>query len=436
VQAPLTGSLLMFELTRDYDIILPLMAAAGIASLVVDSGIKMEEAMEVAAQAKKATAANEEEASIKGGTVAVSSEMSSKKESIIAGVGSEILDEMGVPVGRFDQILKDMTVDKAFIRRPVQLCSTTSIKEALAKFAVENCDFAIVTLKPNPRDTSEPVFENENNAGNATSTVSAALELYGVISLGAVRRLADTVFETQEDALAACEGEAICNDKAAFAGDPLNRITIGRGITKNAVAVPRNVTLAYAQKVMERNQVDYLPVVEKEGSKACVGVISSLSIKRAMRIEETSRLLARKQKEVASTQQLARNKMKEEVDNNQKQGSLPGEKKGKVRGGKDKQKVEEVVAESNLAGGSRIAAKDEAVFQIPENISPTLIESLPSLGGAQGGILSSDFSIDEKNNNSISSAPQTTVFKPKPTLSSGPENVDDDGSSVEKRKGK
>lgn len=35
-RAPLTASLLLFELTRDYDVILPLMASAGIGSLVGD----------------------------------------------------------------------------------------------------------------------------------------------------------------------------------------------------------------------------------------------------------------------------------------------------------------------------------------------------------------------------------------------------------------
>jgi Voltage gated chloride channel len=35
-RAPLTGSLLLFELTKDYDIILPLMASAGVASLLVE----------------------------------------------------------------------------------------------------------------------------------------------------------------------------------------------------------------------------------------------------------------------------------------------------------------------------------------------------------------------------------------------------------------
>jgi len=36
-RAPLTGSLLLFELTRDYDVILPLMASAGVGSLVGDA---------------------------------------------------------------------------------------------------------------------------------------------------------------------------------------------------------------------------------------------------------------------------------------------------------------------------------------------------------------------------------------------------------------
>jgi H+/Cl- antiporter ClcA len=35
-RAPLTASLLLFELTRDYDVILPLMASAGVGSLVND----------------------------------------------------------------------------------------------------------------------------------------------------------------------------------------------------------------------------------------------------------------------------------------------------------------------------------------------------------------------------------------------------------------
>lgn len=35
-RAPLTASLLMFEITRDYDVLLPLLASAGIASLASD----------------------------------------------------------------------------------------------------------------------------------------------------------------------------------------------------------------------------------------------------------------------------------------------------------------------------------------------------------------------------------------------------------------
>ncbi len=34
-RAPLTSTLLLFELTKDYDIVLPLMASAGIASLTM-----------------------------------------------------------------------------------------------------------------------------------------------------------------------------------------------------------------------------------------------------------------------------------------------------------------------------------------------------------------------------------------------------------------
>ena len=35
-KAPLTGSILLFELTRDYEIIVPLMASAGLGSLVIE----------------------------------------------------------------------------------------------------------------------------------------------------------------------------------------------------------------------------------------------------------------------------------------------------------------------------------------------------------------------------------------------------------------
>ena len=35
-RAPLTATLLLFECTRNYDVILPLMASAGVASLVAD----------------------------------------------------------------------------------------------------------------------------------------------------------------------------------------------------------------------------------------------------------------------------------------------------------------------------------------------------------------------------------------------------------------
>ena len=35
-RAPLTASLLLFEITRNYDVLLPLLASAGIASLVSD----------------------------------------------------------------------------------------------------------------------------------------------------------------------------------------------------------------------------------------------------------------------------------------------------------------------------------------------------------------------------------------------------------------
>ena len=35
-KAPLTGSILLFELTKDYDIILPLLASAGFGSLFIE----------------------------------------------------------------------------------------------------------------------------------------------------------------------------------------------------------------------------------------------------------------------------------------------------------------------------------------------------------------------------------------------------------------
>ena len=35
-RAPLTASMLLFELTRDYDVVLPLVASAGVAALVVE----------------------------------------------------------------------------------------------------------------------------------------------------------------------------------------------------------------------------------------------------------------------------------------------------------------------------------------------------------------------------------------------------------------
>ena len=36
LRAPLTASMLLFELTRDYDVVLPLVASAGVAALVVE----------------------------------------------------------------------------------------------------------------------------------------------------------------------------------------------------------------------------------------------------------------------------------------------------------------------------------------------------------------------------------------------------------------
>ena len=43
MKAPLTSGLLLFELTRDYDILLPLMASAGIGSLIVELADRQEE---------------------------------------------------------------------------------------------------------------------------------------------------------------------------------------------------------------------------------------------------------------------------------------------------------------------------------------------------------------------------------------------------------
>ncbi|CAM9413238.1 unnamed protein product [Scytosiphon promiscuus] len=234
-RAPLTGSLLLFELTKDYDIVLPLMAAAGVSSLVVEL-FSRADAPVVQARLEAA-----------------------------AGMPRDMSLEIGLKIsGKVDKLMGKIQVTDALVPRILTLTADTSLSEAMRAFRLTRNEFAVVVARsgyesfeasPSSSSTPEGAGGRAGTNGDATGwhaqTVLAEdmwerrdMKLVGVLALREINLALD-------------------RERANFYGDDDGRpeLTAGSVCRQNCFTVKTSTDIASAKRLMNLKAVRYLPVV-------------------------------------------------------------------------------------------------------------------------------------------------------------------------------
>jgi len=238
-KAPLTGSLLMFELTRDYDIILPLMAAAGLASIVVDRGFAVVERVD------KNSNTTEEDDSL--------SENNLMEDLLLDNF---ILEKA-------NSILEELTVEKALLKDMVFINEGDSVKTAMTKLVEANTEFAMMR-----RESPWPQLPDR-----------ATLPLFSIVTLRDIQSIATRANEGLKS-------------EELVTGGSLDRTLLGDNF-EIVISLSNSASLSFAQKQLKRMGIKCLPVIDESdsGGMSMIGVVTADSIQRALRIEETARLL-------------------------------------------------------------------------------------------------------------------------------------------------
>ncbi|KAG5186717.1 chloride channel, partial [Tribonema minus] len=131
-RAPLTSSLLLFELTRDYDIVLPLMASAGVASLLVEL-VQSRSAAVLPPPPPPADAA-----------VLLLSDTETPQFAPVAPVPIGYV-EMGMSVAaRRQAVMATLAVRDALLPEVLLIAAAAPLSAAAALFQHHRCDVAVV----------------------------------------------------------------------------------------------------------------------------------------------------------------------------------------------------------------------------------------------------------------------------------------------------
>jgi len=271
-RAPLTAFLLIFEMTRDYRIVLPLMASVALSAWFVEQYETNQERILKDKQKVKAEEPKLSQSGSRALSKAVSQipslELGDRKEGEVAG------------------ILESIRVGDCVIRDVIVLDATDSLQTALHRLDAARDRFAIV------------VHRNEQNVTS----------LFGVVTLQDIDKLYSVYLASRQsvgnpkdaaDAETSSKMSASKNSKASNitnkpipqpidSGD-MARIKVGDICSSNIVSVYSNSNLLAAYELLENYAIRQLVVFKDEETFDVMGIIDMDTIKTSYRLEETKR---------------------------------------------------------------------------------------------------------------------------------------------------
>lgn len=230
-RAPLTSSLLLFELTRDYEIVLPLMASAGVATII---------------------------------TLLLQNEKAIPEEGVPMGFVESGLG----PSARRDFVLQGLLCEDAAMPSVLALLASQTIGGAIDTLQAERADFALVIPVP----AADPANNETTAVGPVRVQKGEALAICGIV---ATRDLINALSREKmnvQDASSESLQEVYRQD--FFSAGPQD-------------------ALASAKAIFDKQGVRYVPLVEMVGGEMrCKGVVSEESLGVALRTTETSQKMS------------------------------------------------------------------------------------------------------------------------------------------------
>eukprot|EP00611_Tribonema_gayanum_P011721 TRINITY_DN2207_c0_g1_i2.p1 TRINITY_DN2207_c0_g1~~TRINITY_DN2207_c0_g1_i2.p1 ORF type:complete len:845 (+),score=244.22 TRINITY_DN2207_c0_g1_i2:159-2537(+) len=271
-RAPLTSSLLLFELTRDYDIVLPLMASAGVASLLVQL---VQDRSEQPRQEP----------------VALLLPAGAASQPLLKPVPSVPVNymEMGMSAAAKRQaVISTLVVKDALLPELLLIAANAPLSDAAHLFQHHRCNVAVVVAP------GEEAPEGEGFGEGGIMTPEQLIAKGGAAMLGVA---------TVRDVIRAAEG-----------GRGGANATIGDVCSRNFVAINEDAPLKAAADSLESNGVKYLPVLSSTAPAAasagegatredvCIGMMSGESLRLAVQLRETALSLERAAAAAAAAQ--------------------------------------------------------------------------------------------------------------------------------------
>eukprot|EP00850_Spirogloea_muscicola_P016272 SM000131S26702 [mRNA] locus=s131:116549:119936:+ [translate_table: standard] len=322
-QVPLTAVLLLFELTRDYRIILPLMGAVGISAWVAasDAAKQMQQKRKLSqlpplvgqlaaapaapAPAALLTPAEESQESMKGTN---SQSVLLRIDGIPTGPGLQIGVGLGLDSGQWTLQPQDGGQDGGL---PAQTYQSELSEDGLCIIDSSLClvDMEIteeelmmelpVAAAMRTRQVGYAVVAPTTTVGEAVAIMMEAREWCVLVldpsrSLEGMLTLAD-VQQEAEQVLASSSGAMPLVGSTNFSVESMLVSSIC-STGKNLVTASPSMTLQSAQRLMVPRGLRQLPVIDSSASddlKLVIGILDRDAIRLACRVEATRRVLAK-----------------------------------------------------------------------------------------------------------------------------------------------
>lgn len=148
-QVPLTAVLLLFELTHDYRIVLPLLGAVGLSSWITSGQIRRD-VKETMTVTERSTQPNRQPGECSSGTTALSSYEFSKEESYAVNL-CEVESSLCIDASHLDidDLEKKIFVSEAMRTRYVTVIMSTLLAEVVTLMLTEKQSCAMITDNDN-----------------------------------------------------------------------------------------------------------------------------------------------------------------------------------------------------------------------------------------------------------------------------------------------
>ncbi|KAJ7546555.1 hypothetical protein O6H91_08G044500 [Diphasiastrum complanatum] len=265
---PLTSVLLLFELTKDYHILLPLMGAVGLAIWVAAVAKDRKILLQNSAAAVSGTSSAGFMQSVNGQEL----QIPIRRRVWRRGEGSEVevctiegfLAPEEIPE---DELLEDVKVSQAMSKDFVKVQPTATVKEAIAAMLEAQQRCVLV------------VDDNDLLEGIMTLT-----DLHDTVVGAAMATSHGDVTILEADSMLVA---SICTSKGVNQGDETD-----------LVVCYRDMNLYAAQQLMDINGVRQMPVVSRGGkrwqdrSRQVIGLLNREAIPISLRAEATKRIMA------------------------------------------------------------------------------------------------------------------------------------------------